>query len=595
MRVQLVMLATLLSWTARAASSPPAQPAAERTAAPAKAAPTPTALPAAPAPSAPAKAALVTADAKAPDADDSADADDSSDASGIEEKVSSSAKELEELQKAEDRALPDTTEGPGSVHRLGLANPLRLRAGDPFGREGALEDAGAGPALGDAGAVLAELGGIDLAALKKEYDIPIDVNDDVLEYIRFFQTSGRKWFAKWLERSHRWIAFERPILAEEGVPLDLVYLSMIESGFSAYAYSWARASGLWQFVPATGRLYGVRDDFWVDERRDPELATHAAAKYLKELHSEFGDWYLAWAAYNAGGGKLRQAIKRYGTRDFWQLAQAGRYLRPETKHYVPKLIAAALIAKHPARFGFLDPVTEGPFEYDEVEIPDATDLAVVAKAAGVSTEAVQRLNPALRRWCTPPARNGHGYVIKLPKGTKARFLAQFAKVKPSQRLTFRHHRVHRGDTLGAIARHFRMPVEPILRLNHIRNPRLLRLGEDLIIPLPTQLARNYPDMRDDWHQGRRSKHGRHHAGRGRRVAARRVHRGRRVSGHGHYVIHSGDTLWSIAQKFGVEVAELRRWNRLGWRGMHALRVGHSLVVAPPSRRKAERDFHRQDG
>ncbi len=531
--------------------------------------------------------------------DDAAGAD-STDATGIEEQVTQSSRELQEMQQAEDQALSATVGGPRGVHLLGVANPLRLRAADPFGRETAGETPAALPQLGDAGEVLQELSGIDLATLKRQYDIPVEVNDDVIACIRFFQTGGRKWFTKWLERSHVWIPVERPILAQEGVPLDLVYLSMIESGFSEYAYSWASASGLWQFVRGTGRLYGVRDDFWVDERRDPVKATRAAAQYLKSLHDQFGDWYLAWAAYNAGAGRIQAAINRYGTRDFWQLAHDGRALRPETKQYVPKLIAAALIAKHPKRFGFADPVVpSAPYRYDEVEVPDATDLAVVARAAGVSTAAVQRLNPALRRWCTPPRRAGHGYLVKLPFGTKVRFLAEFAKIKPSQRLTFRHHRIHRGDTLGAIARAFRTPLFAIERLNHIRNPRRLRLGQEIIIPLPTQLAKYYPDRPDRFQARRRVRPGwQRHARRWRRRSARVAWRGRNRSrrvARGRYVVRAGDTVWSIAQKFGVAVGELRRWNRLSWRAMHRLQVGRMLVVAPRNRRRAARETGEEGG
>lgn len=511
---------------------------------------------------------------------------DAADAAGIQEALSAGQKELEELQKAEESALPDRPPEPKHQSRLGATNPLRRRVEDSRGRMGAVADPAAPAAQGDVGDVLAELGGLDLGALKAEYDIPVELNDEVLEYIRFFQTSGRKWYAKWLSRSHRWIAYERPILAEEGVPLDLVYLSMIESGFSAYAFSWARASGLWQFISATGRRYGLRDDFWVDERRDPGKATRGAARYLKALHGEFGDWYLAWAGYNAGEGKVRKAIQLYKSHDFWQLARAGRYLRKETKHYVPKLIAAAIVSKHPERFGFTDVEPEAPYDYDEVEIPDATDLEIVAKAAGVTVGAVQDLNPALRRSCTPPARDGKGYVIKLPRGTRDTFLAGYEQVAPAERLTFRHHRVAKGETIGAIAKKYGMPAEAILKLNGVKSAKALRLNLDLIIPLPTQVAQNYPDTGADWREGkagRRAKHGRTNAP---RPAARSERTPAAVASKGRYVVKNGDTLWSISQRFGVAVTDLQRWNALGKRGQKSLQVGRALVVAPPAARGA---------
>lgn len=501
--------------------------------------------------------------------------EDSSDAE-LSPDLAAGATELEELLEAEARALEGFSGRPSNLGRLGPANPLRHRALDALYREdGALAAPGIVPE-GDAGEILAELGGIDLAALKARYDIPIEINDEVLSYIRFFQGSGRKWFSRWLARSHRWIPVLQPILAEEGLPADTVYLAMIESGFSAYAYSWARASGMWQFISATGQRYGLRDDFWVDERRDPVLATRAAARYLRDLYKEFGHWYLAWAGYNAGEGKIRRASKMYETTDFWEMSSAGSYLRRETKHYVPKLIAAAIVAKHPERFGFEGIEPEGPYEYDEVEVPDATDLAVVARAAGVELEAVQQLNPALRRWCTPPSRQGRGYKVKLPPGTSERFAAEFAQVPASQRLTFRHHRVERGDTLSAIARKFGLPADAILKLNGIKNERHLRVGMDLLLPLPTQIAGRFLDTSTTSPQRL--------ASRG-RAAPQRVRVERATSpagsGKGQYVVRAGDTLWSIAQRFGVAVDDLKQWNGIGRGGHTALQVGRTLQVSPP--------------
>lgn len=511
------------------------------------------------------------------------------DAPGIQEDLVEGKKELEELLKVEAQEIEGAAHVPPGLDLLGPANPLRQRALDAWTRPGELPGALAPLPEGDAGALLAELGGMDLATLKAKYDIPIELNDEVLAYVRFFQGSGRGWFEKWLARSHRWLPIMRPILAEEGMPLDLVYLAMIESGFSAYAYSWAKASGHWQFISETGRRYGLRDDFWVDERRDPVLATRAAARYLKKLHKEFGHWYLAWAGYNAGEGKMRRAIRMYGTRDFWALTEAGRYLRPETKHYVPKLIAAAIVAKHPERFGFSRVVPEGPFEYDEVVVPDATDLAIVAKAAGVSMEAVQAINPALRRWCTPPARGGEGYTIKLPRGTRDTFLAGYAKVAPKERLTFRHHRVRRGDTIGAIAQRYGMPASAIMRLNGVKSARSLRIGVDLIIPLPTHVAASHPDLPSTAGlDARRPRRARSAAVTGRR-AAKQAERQvtHAVAGRkGQYVVRRGDTLWSIAQAHGVDVADLKRWNELGRRATRGLQVGRALFVTAPRRTQA---------
>lgn len=483
--------------------------------------------------------------------------------------------EADELDAQLDHVAPFD-----GLQLLGAGHPLRMR------RLGAEPVSGAElmPAEGDAGSLVPELAGIDLADLKAKYDIPIEINEDVIAYIRFFQGRGRNWYQKWLARAELWVPLMRPILADEGVPLDLVYLAMIESGFSPYAYSWAGASGFWQFMSPTGKRFGLRDDFWVDERRDPVLSTRAAAKYLKTLHREFDDWYLAWASYNAGEGKMRRAIRMYETRDFWELTRAGHYLRKETKHYVPKLIAAAIIAKHLDRFGFAQPATPPAFEFDVVEVADATDVGVIARAAGVDVKQVQDLNQHLRRWCTPPARQGRGYPVKLPKGTRDQFLAEYAKIAPSERLTYRRYQVKKGDTLGHIAKKYSMPMDAIMNLNGIRNVRHLRIGQDLIIPVSTRLASNHPDQPTTTTNKRAARTTRQ-ATSSRRLAQDVERSVSAPAGSQRYVVRKGDTLWSIAQKFGVEVQALKKWNGLGKDGHRGLQVGRTLYIAPT--RKAD--------
>src|SRR5947209_10765398 len=304
--------------------------------------------------------------------DDAADDDPDTQA-----EVEKGAAELEAVRKAEEKAglLP---QAPGAGPRDGIS--VGLDPADPLARDlEAAQGTGLdGAPLGDpapAGSVsvkLPELVGISEVELRAKYDIPVELNDAVVAYIRFFQTDTREHFGKWLSRSTRYVPMMRKVLEREGLPLDLVYLSMIESGFSAYAYSFAKAAGPWQFVVGTSRRYGLLSDFWVDERRDPYKSTVAAARYLKALKQRFkGDWYLAWAGYNAGEGKIDRAIRNEKTSDFWRMMGKGRTLRAETKHYVPKLIAAALISKHPERFGFhVD--YEPAVDYEEVKIPDAT-------------------------------------------------------------------------------------------------------------------------------------------------------------------------------------------------------------------------------
>ncbi len=410
--------------------------------------------------------------------------DDSADDPDSQAEVDKSAAELEAVRKAEEKAglLPQAP-GAGSQDAIHVGLDPR----DPLARD---LDAALGRGLdgtpladpapiGGASVKLPELLGIPEEELRAKYDIPVELNDAVVAYIRFFQTDTRAHFARWLARSTRYIPMMRQVLEKHGLPLDLVYLSMIESGFSSYAYSFAKAAGVWQFVVGTSRRYGLLTDFWVDERRDPVKATEAAAKYLKDLRHRFhGDWYLAWAGYNAGEGKVDRAIRKEKTTDFWRMMGKGRTLRAETKHYVPKLIAAALIAKHPERFGFhVD--YEQPPEVDELFVPDATDLHVLAKTAGIDFEQFHDLNPELRRFCTPPG----GWTIRLPKGSRESFLAAYEKLAPNDRLSFTEHRVEKGEPIGKIARAYGVTEAAILRTNGMKNYKQIKPGKLLVIPM----------------------------------------------------------------------------------------------------------------
>jgi membrane-bound lytic murein transglycosylase D len=225
----------------------------------------------------------------------------------------------------------------------------------------------------------------------------------------------------------------RNLLRENGLPEDLVYMALIESGFNPYAYSRRKASGPWQFIYLTGKKYGLKLNYWIDERRDPEKSTIAAAKYLKDLYDLFECWYLAAAGYNAGEGKIMNAIKRYRTEDFWELTKY-RYLKKETKDYVPQMIAAALIAKEPEIYGFTDIEYQDPLRYEKVNVPEVTDLRLIAKACEISLGELKDLNPELLRWCTPP--NYSDYEIKIPFGKKELFLQNFGALQPVTKSQF---------------------------------------------------------------------------------------------------------------------------------------------------------------
>ncbi len=312
------------------------------------------------------------------------------------------------------------------------------------------------------------------------FDIPIVMNSRVEQFIQFFQTTIRHKFITWLARSEKYIPFMKTVLKEHGLPEDLVYLSLIESGFDPHAYSRAKAVGLWQFIYLTGKRYGLRSNWWVDERRDPEKSTIAAAKYLKDLYEMFACWYLAAAGYNAGEYKIINAIKRYKTEDFWKLTNY-RYLKRETKDYVPLMIAATLVAKDPEKYGFTDVEYQEPLRYEKVKVPELTDLSHIAKACETSLEEIRDLNPELRRGVTPP--NETQYEIKIPFGKRDLFFENFEAMQPLEKFQFKTHLVKKGETLPRIAKLYRVDLEPLLEINHLGKTGPLSKGTTLFIPL----------------------------------------------------------------------------------------------------------------
>jgi len=313
------------------------------------------------------------------------------------------------------------------------------------------------------------------------YNFPITVNKQVEFYLNVFQNRQRNYFKKWLARSGKYVPGIHQELKKAGLPEDLAYLAMIESGFNPSAYSHAHAAGLWQFIKGTGRHYGLRIDTWVDERRNPEKATLAAISYLKTLHDEFGDWYLAVAAYNAGEGKIARAIKRYKTRDFWELAQH-KYLRIETKRYVPKLIAAIMIAREPAKYGFTDIDYQSPVVYDVVKVPSRTDLAAVAAAANTKVKTIHKLNNELRKNQTPP--NLSDYLIRVPRGSRKLVADNLKRLHPVITTDYKTHTVCKGDTLSRICRAYDLNKKTLLKANNLHSAKLNK-GQRLRIPYRT--------------------------------------------------------------------------------------------------------------
>ncbi len=377
----------------------------------------------------------------------------------------------------------------------------------------------------------------DLNRKKNAFDIPIVINEKVEYFLNYFQTTGRRVFSNWLARSGKYIPFMRDVLKEKGLPEDLVYLAMIESGFNPYAYSRAKAMGPWQFIYLTGKRYGLKSNWWVDERRDPEKSTIAAAQYLKDLYDMFECWYLAAAGYNAGENKIANGMKRYRTEDFWELTKY-KYLKQETKHYVPQMIAAALLAKDPEKYGFIDIEYQDPLQYDKVMVPPAMDLKYIAKACEISIEELRDLNPELRRWCTPP--DVTEYEIKIPFGKRDLFLKNFESLRPQATTSFKTHVVKKGDTLQQIARLYKVDLDPILQINRLDRKSRLSIGMNLVVPIPKEKEIKTGSL------------------------ALKTPVEKKPSGPQEitYTIKEGDTLWSIANEMRVNIGALTSWNNL---------------------------------
>lgn len=364
-------------------------------------------------------------------------------------------------------------------------------------------------------------------------DVPIDLTPEVRQSIDFFTTSARDIFARWLDRSSDYHELIQTELEAAGLPSDLFYMAMIESGFNPRAYSVAHAAGIWQFTSHTGRLYGLRRNTWKDERRDPIKSTQAAVRHIRHLYDLFQDWRLVVAAYNCGQGRLGRTIRRSGTHDFWELEGLPR----ETARHVPRFMAAAVMAKDPEWFGFDPPESRSMFEHDVVEVRECVDLRVAAECAGTTYERMRALNPELRRGYTPPVK-GQVYALRVPPGRAEHFKDRYASLPVEQRVRMVDYRVRSGDTVSHIARRMGVSSRVVMDANRIRNPRHLRAGALLQIPLHPDLLARYTassvEATPDPFTSVRST----------------------------YRVRRGDTLWEIAQREGVKPEQIRRWNNL---------------------------------
>jgi membrane-bound lytic murein transglycosylase D len=388
--------------------------------------------------------------------------------------------------------------------------------------------------------------------------IPLVVNRLVEQNIAFFQGRGREHMERWLYRSGRYFPLMKRILAEEGLPEEIVYLSLVESGLNPTARSWAKAVGIWQFVKGTGRLYGLSGNYWYDERRDFEKATRAAARHLKDLNEEFGDWYLALAAYNSGAGRVYRGIRRSRSTDFWAMR---RHLPRETRNYVPQFIAVAIICTNPRDYGFSDIAPDEALAFDVVTVDDCVDLDVLAQCAGTDAPTLRELNPELIQWCTPPATTG--YMLRVPVGAAGNFKERYAAIPDDQKRDWVVHTIRRGETLGSIARKYRISVGIIKETNKQAASARLRVGRTLVIPvsrMSAAYAAASPERVDRVSAPRKRTVDRSKVARTLARAERTAPESMAGKARLTYKVKKGDTIGHIAEWYGCRAAEIRNWN-----------------------------------
>ena len=355
--------------------------------------------------------------------------------------------------------------------------------------------------------------------------IPIVTNKKVEQFIQYFQTKGKKQFELYLSRYAVYNDMIQIIIKQYSLPEELVYLAMIESGLNPKAYSRANASGMWQFIYSTGLQYNLSRNWYIDERRDPEKATHAACKYLTELYEQFDNWYLALAAYNAGSGRITRAQRLHQTSDFWQLHSLPR----ETRNYVPFFLAASIIGKDPQKYGFSVPLKD-PLKYDVVKIEKSGDLSILAQTAGISLSTLQKYNPELRQSATPVT----AYDLKLPIGKKDLFEKKYATLPESKRFAPQYitHRVRSGENLGSISRKYHVSIHDIAGVNKIKNRHKIKVGQVLTIPVRGAKV-SYSSASTTRPSG----------------ATKET-----------YTVKKGDTLGQIADNYRIQARQIRSWN-----------------------------------
>ena len=379
-----------------------------------------------------------------------------------------------------------------------------------------------------------EMGATQFVVIEdRDGHIPLVRNKKVDQFINYFKTKGRPQFEIWLDRLDVYGPVLSKIIEQNNLPPELLYLAMIESGLNPKAHSKAAATGMWQFIYSTGKIYGLKRNWYIDERRDPEKSTKAAMAYLSTLYNEFDNWYLALAAYNSGENRVRRATKLHQTSDFWQLHSLPR----ETRNYMPYFLAATIMAKNPQDYGFTKKrKRKKSYSYDIVTIEKSADLTVLARAAGTSFKNLQALNPELRQSATP----SETYKLKIPYGSKDKFIKNYNALPENERFApqFISHKVRNGESLWYIARKYRVSQSDLMAVNKIRNRNMLRIGQKLTIPVP---GMNIP--------------------RSSRVQLTSTHN--KII----YKVRRGDTLGHIAEDYRTRASKIRQWNGMKY-GQH---------------------------
>jgi peptidoglycan lytic transglycosylase D len=400
-------------------------------------------------------------------------------------------------------------------------------------------------------------------------DLPLMMTDQVAGFINYFSTRGRGTVERALARSGRYEDMIRQILKEEGVPQDLIYLAQAESGFHPLAVSRAGARGMWQFMGSRAQGYGLQRSWWIDDRQDPEKATRAAAHHLKDLYGEFGDWYLAMAAYNSGPGTVQNAVKRTGYADFWELYRRN-VLPKETRNYVPIILAVTIMAKNPAQYGLDSVVKEKPVPYDTVKIDYPIDLRLAAECVDATAEQLLDLNPSLLRMTTPKVtervtgevaaqvRGENGiFELHLPAGTAEKFQTAVAAIPTDKRVWWRYHKVQAGESLAAIARTYHTTPQAIAEANELG----MGSGNDALVPEARLIIPIAPGKQADTSTYAR--------------------------GTTRYKVRKGDTVESVAENFGVSEKMLRGWNHLKGSSLAGRKILYIHLPVTPGARETQ--------